>query len=312
MNSLPSSPYKQPYIFASGDGALVSAISSDLGDGTAVSYPRGVPTVYSVLPENGGKWFERGIVNAIGKMASSNSYASQIGYIYTYEPEIAEAIGGYAKGAVLRYTDANGNTGLVQSLIGNNKSDFVSDPSLIDGKNWMIISRNDAGGILYDVFPDYSKLARYEYKTEKPIKDLKPYTDPQDLYSITLEKDSAISLCAIIVYKNIQRWSPAWDEFREKHPAATVLYEMPGSFYYKQGDKYCNVCIPSVKLWTKRSYAWAGNHGSADIDNYSHNYFTNMFYMKKGSVLCFRVDSIAPIIAETSINITIDAYEVKP
>lgn len=308
MNSLPSSPYKQPYVFASGDGALVSDISSDIGDGTEVNYPSGVPPAYSILPENGGKYFERGIVNSIGKMASASSYASQIGYMYTYEPEIAEAIGGYAKGAVLRYTDANGKTSLVQSLIGNNKLDFVSDPSLIDGKNWMVISRSDAGRIAYDVFPDYSKLTRYEYKPEKPIKDLKPYTAPQDLYTITLEKDSAISLCAIIVYKNIHVYSPEREEFAEKHPASAILREIPGSFYYKQGDMYCNMCIPYVRLWIQTNV----NFNQTYTGVYTHNYFWDTFYMKKGSTLCFRVDSVASIIEETSINITIDAYEVKP
>lgn len=150
--------YKAPYTFASSADALVSDIGTGIGDGLSVNFPSGIPPVYSILPANGGKYFERGIVNSIGKMASMGPYMSQIGYMYTYEPDVADAIGGYPKGAILRYTDATGNTQLVQSCIANNSNNFVSDPSLIDGKKWIVISTQDISPITENIFPSYNEF----------------------------------------------------------------------------------------------------------------------------------------------------------
>lgn len=186
MQSLPEAPYKIKYpgLFASGDGAIVSEIKSTNADPSVMNYKDGVPEVFAQDPNEDGKFLELGMVNAIGKMASAGPYMSQIGYVYTYEPEIAEAIGGYAKGAVLRYSNAAGETVLVQSCKENNKANFVANPGLIDGENWSLITTEPTS--VYSIFPDYSSCEyTEEYIPQKTIAlhtDIYSYTVPYDAY----------------------------------------------------------------------------------------------------------------------------------
>ena len=70
-------------------------------------------------------------------MASQAGYFNAAGGYYTFDPAVAEAIGGYPYGAILRWRDpATGAIRVVRSLKPDNTADFVADPNLIDDENW--------------------------------------------------------------------------------------------------------------------------------------------------------------------------------
>lgn len=139
MESLFTEPYK---IESNGLFAKDSTVSdiNDVGNqnDTDLSFQLGIPPKFSLPPNNGGLFLRRGMLNAIGKMASAAPFYMGIGYMYTYDDDIAEKIGGYPKGAILRYTDTNGRSHLVESLLENNKVDFrIYGP---DGSSWAVIT----------------------------------------------------------------------------------------------------------------------------------------------------------------------------
>ena len=191
MQNLPSDPYKIKYpgLFASDSSAIVSDISTSDTDTEVMNFRDGIPQIYSKNPADGGKYLELGMVNAIGKMASVGPYYSQIGYVYTYEPEVAEVIGGYPKGAVLRYTNSAGESVLVLSLVGDNKNNFVSNPSLIDGVHWRNIT-TPANSRL-SLFPDYSKREVVSHTNNVQ----KYYYDDTTLFEFTPAYDCFINIC---------------------------------------------------------------------------------------------------------------------
>lgn len=158
MESLYKEPYKieSKTLFAGGENARVSEISEDgsyvnsenVKVTTDLNYQEGIPVRFSQPPGGGGEYLRRGMLNAIGKMASAAPFYMGIGYMYTFEKDIAKKIGGYPKGAILRYTDANGRSHLVESLIPNNDVDFTepmtseenAPPRGPDGSSWAVIT----------------------------------------------------------------------------------------------------------------------------------------------------------------------------
>jgi hypothetical protein len=139
MESLFTDPYKieSNGLFAK-DSTVPDIKDTGSKDDANLSFQLGIPPKFSLPPNAGGLFLRRGMMNAIGKMASAAPFYMGIGYMYTYDSNIAEKIGGYPKGAILRYTDSNDRSHLVESLLENNKVDFrVHGP---DGSSWAVIT----------------------------------------------------------------------------------------------------------------------------------------------------------------------------
>lgn len=103
-------------------------------DRSGFTYREGVPAMYM---SRTGKKVVRADVNGIVRMASQSGYFNAAGGYYTFDPAVAEAIGGYPYGAILRWRDpATGAIRIVRSLKPDNTADFAADPNLIDGENW--------------------------------------------------------------------------------------------------------------------------------------------------------------------------------
>ena len=103
-------------------------------DRSGFTYREGVPAMYM---SRTGKKVVRADVNGIVRMASQSGYFNASGGYYTFDPAVAEAIGGYPYGAILRWRDpATGAIRVVRSLKPDNTADFVADPNLIDDENW--------------------------------------------------------------------------------------------------------------------------------------------------------------------------------
>ena len=98
------------------------------------TYRYGIPPMYM---SRTGKKAVRADMNGIVRMMSQSGFFNASGGYYTYDSAIAEAIGGYPYGAILRWKDpATGLVRTVRSLKSDNKDDFVADPAFIDGVSW--------------------------------------------------------------------------------------------------------------------------------------------------------------------------------
>lgn len=135
------------YGLADGKGELSSVGSERSG----FTYREGIPPMYM---SRTGKKAVRSDVNGIGRMMSQAGFFNSAGGYYTFDSDVAEAIGGYPYGAILRWKDPeSGKIRVVRSLKADNKDDFVSDPGLIDGASWDFVDNNLPVSIRPRVFP---------------------------------------------------------------------------------------------------------------------------------------------------------------
>lgn len=104
------------------------------------SLQAGFPPITQIPIDNGGIPPERMDFNGLGYLLSSFYFFTQCGGVYTFNRNVSNAIGGYPLGAVLYYTDSNGTTYKVRSLLENNTFDFVTTPSYIDDEHWAYVS----------------------------------------------------------------------------------------------------------------------------------------------------------------------------
>ena len=114
------------------ESGLITPIQDASGD--SVNYPQGFPSIYGVPASEGGKYVGRGEINAIGNVATNDLFYHKCGGINTFDAAFAAKIGGYPKGAVLKYLNGNYIYDVI-SLVDNNTFDFVAT-NTIDGANW--------------------------------------------------------------------------------------------------------------------------------------------------------------------------------
>ena len=117
---------------------------SVIGDvaGNDINYPQGFPSVYSIPAGNGGKYVKRGDINAIGRIATQDLFYHKCGGINTFDPEFAQKVGGYPKGAVLQFLNGTFLYDVI-SLHDNNMYDFTAT-STIDNTNWAYCNKEVA------------------------------------------------------------------------------------------------------------------------------------------------------------------------
>lgn len=121
------------------------------------NFDEGIPQEYSV---GGSPSLKARIddVNAIGRLASGFNHYRQCGGIVTYNPKVAELIGGYPKDAVLEYWDGE-HFRHVASLMEDNLYNFVENPQYIDGIHWVYA---DSWGSPYGIYVDPSRVSKTE------------------------------------------------------------------------------------------------------------------------------------------------------
>lgn len=78
-------------------------------------------------------------LNGIFNLMSQFYFFTQCGGVYTYNTDVATAIGGYPLGATLFYTAPSGAVYKVKSTKENNSDNFVADNSFI-GTSWRVVS----------------------------------------------------------------------------------------------------------------------------------------------------------------------------
>ncbi len=127
-----------PQPFASGASATRATIESASGDN--LNYVDGFPGKYSLPASEGGKYVSRGEMNAIGNMASNDLHYFKCGGLNTFDAAFCAAIGGYPKGAVLKYL-YNGWLYDVISLKDGNTYDVAENGP--DDINWAYLSVPD-------------------------------------------------------------------------------------------------------------------------------------------------------------------------
>jgi len=124
----------------------LSAIPKSSSD-NSVSFDTGYPAAY----DNAGatpKAIERNKMNWLLRVLSQGSFFGQTGIRYTYNSDVATAIGGYPLGAVLAHDDGTSIRNVV-SLVDNNSYDFVTNG--VDNQNWKYLDDASNSGI----YPDY-------------------------------------------------------------------------------------------------------------------------------------------------------------
>lgn len=128
----------QPFAATGDKNTILDSPSTE--DPQRANLQTGFPIITQIPIINGGIPPERKDFNGLGYLLSSFYFFTQCGGIYTFNRNVSNAIGGYPLGAVLYYTDSNGTTYKVRSLLENNTFDFVTTPSYIDDEHWEYVS----------------------------------------------------------------------------------------------------------------------------------------------------------------------------
>lgn len=92
--------------------------------GDSVNYLQGFPSIYGVPGSSGGRYVTRANMNAIGNVATNDLFYHKCGGLNTFDAEFAAKVGGYPKGAVLKYLNGTYLYDVI-SLVDNNKLDFT-------------------------------------------------------------------------------------------------------------------------------------------------------------------------------------------
>lgn len=125
-------PLTMPSPFA-GDDPAIEQPTQTVVSADGVNFSTGIPAPYS----SPGKYIRRNQMNGIFNALSRDAFQGQIGGFYTFNSDVANAIGGYPSGAVLKYMHM-GILYDVISLVDDNKYDFVENG--VDNIHWRIIS----------------------------------------------------------------------------------------------------------------------------------------------------------------------------
>lgn len=125
-----------------GDRNVIPDVNTDTSEPQRADFTNGYPAIVSLPPDQGGLPPERKDFNALGYLTTTYDFFYQAGGVFTFNPTISTAIGGYPEGARLWHTDSDGRTVLLRSAIGNNTNNFLTDPTVIghrgSGKPWII------------------------------------------------------------------------------------------------------------------------------------------------------------------------------
>lgn len=152
VEQLAQDPSLQLFAFGveNGGGDLNIVGSAESG----YDFSIGIPPMYA---SRTGKKVRRADINGLGRLISQAGFYNACGGFYTFDKRVSNAIGGYPKGAVLRYLDTSNQLRTVMSMIADNTYDFVESPSYIDGVHWEYVDTVKPRTFRPRVFPDYGK-----------------------------------------------------------------------------------------------------------------------------------------------------------
>lgn len=160
LNNIRNGVLAMPSLFANA-ATLTSDISpvpqTDPGN---VAFDTGYPAAYDNA-EATTKAIERNKMNWLLRVLSQGSFFGQTGIRYTYNSDVATAIGGYPLGAVLAHDDGTSIRNVV-SLVDNNSYDFVTNG--VDNQNWKYLDDSSNSGI----YPDYGS-SEYIISAQIPV-----------------------------------------------------------------------------------------------------------------------------------------------
>lgn len=103
-----------------------------------MSQSTGFPAICSERIADGGKAPRRADFNGAFNLVSQHHFFLQNGGTETFRQSVSDAIGGYPINSRLWFTNSNGESVIVRSLISNNTYNFNNDPSYIDGIKWVV------------------------------------------------------------------------------------------------------------------------------------------------------------------------------
>lgn len=121
-------------IAENGDATVIPATNDQTEGKASIAY--GFPPLTSTPIADGGKMVRRADFNGLFNLLSQYALFAQNGGLFTFDANVSAAIGGYPLGARLVYTDSDGKSHIVRSLIPNNTYNFNTDPTYIDGLKW--------------------------------------------------------------------------------------------------------------------------------------------------------------------------------
>lgn len=136
--SIPSRiPFKTPFA-VNGDKLQPS---DDIG---ALNIEHGFTGVYSAPAVAGGKYVTRDTINWLFYLATNDLFYHKCGGLNTFDADFAVKVGGYPKGAILKYIDGTDIYDVV-SLVDDNKVDFTGTMPTQDQQTGGILSGNVDG-----------------------------------------------------------------------------------------------------------------------------------------------------------------------
>ena len=112
--------------FADNVGQRAHKIPATTQNVNAISYALGIPIAFSVPKSGGGSVIERQQFNRLVYDSTVGTYKEELGYFETFNPTVCENIGGYPKGAVLKWYKTTREDGLKmpESSAGNIMSEW--------------------------------------------------------------------------------------------------------------------------------------------------------------------------------------------
>ena len=78
-------------------------LPSATADFASISYASGIPIAYTIPRAGGGKSFSRKEMNRLAYDSTVGTYKRVVGFCHTFNQEVCDNIGGYPKGAVLKW-----------------------------------------------------------------------------------------------------------------------------------------------------------------------------------------------------------------
>lgn len=153
------------------NGGSHADIPNDATGTNRASFQEGWGEITSTPIGDGGVPPNRLDFNGLGYIATAFAFALQQGKFWSFDVSVANAIGGYPKGAVLWVKDSVGMPlYMVQSLIANNTYNFLTTPSYIDGAKWQKISINPLGDSMIGTLDDVNapQIRNIQIVNEEP------------------------------------------------------------------------------------------------------------------------------------------------